>query len=164
MKQKIVYLLITLFTLVTNGQEISKVTLEYKHPIRKEFAYLKIELIKKDSSCIMTKIQLNRKDLIDFFGNYRKKKIETILDCDSYNSIIYLIGKFEESSTKNILGYEGLQDPRVFALELIYKNRTENYESNIGGSFKTKESELKNFNEIIKQILTLAGYKWRKIL
>ena len=146
------------------GQEIKKVTLEYKHPYNNEYAYLKIELTKSTNDCHISSVKLEKKELVDFVKNSNKMLSKKSIDCNSYNSITELIVNFDKSSPNKLLGFSDLQDPRQFKLEFVTDSGIEKYESNIGQSFKTNDIALKKFNTIIKEILTKANYKWRKIL
>ena len=145
------------------GQEIKKVTLEYKRPYGVN-AFIRIELSKNANDCYVSNITLQKNEIINFYKNSKEMPPINLIDCNSYKSITELITDFDSSSPSKLLGFSDLQDPRHFELEFVTDNGIKKYESNIGQSFKTNDFDLKKFNAIIKEILILADYKWRKIL
>ena len=145
------------------GQEIKKVALEYNRPYGVN-AFIRIELSKNTNDCYISNITLQKNEIIDFYKNSKEIPNINPIDCNSYKSITELIMDFDSSSPNKSLGFSDLQDPRHFELEFVTDKGIKKYESNIGQSFKTNDFDLKKFNAIIKEILTLAGYKWKKIL
>lgn len=162
---KHLFLTFFLFISVLNsfGQEIEKITLEYKPPYG-IIGFIRIELTNNHNNCHISNITLQKNQIVDFFKNSKKMPPSNVIDCNSLESLHNLINDFEKNTPNKLLGLSDIQDPRQFNLELVTDNGIREYESNIGQSFKTKDIDLKRFNAIVKEILTLAGYKWRKIL
>ncbi|MFI1770302.1 hypothetical protein [Thalassobellus citreus] len=137
--------------------------MEYKRPYGKN-AFIRIELSKSTNNCYISNVTLQKNEIMDFFKNSKEMPSKNPIDCNSYESINNLVTDFEKNHPNEFIGFSGLQDPRQFKLEFMTDNGIRIYESCIGQSFKTNDNTLKKFNIIIKEILALANYKWRRIL
>jgi len=146
------------------AQEMEFISLEYKHSLRIERKYVKIELVKNANEYTLLNVCLDKKDFIDLFKNIEKKKVLLQIDSYKFSAIKKMIEQFDSKAKKKKYGDENIQDGVSFILKFGNKTNTKTFESNIGLSFKTKNPELKAFSEICKQILLLANYKWRKLL